>query len=214
MIKTLIAIGSIVGALTLTFVYVVPTYDAVQAIQKEAEQYGEALSRAREVDELKRGLIAKYNLFSPQNIERLKKFLPDHVDNVHLVLDIDGIAARHGLRIGNVVARKEGEKKGAKSGNDDSIGIDAAVVEGQRYKSLILEFGVTATYADFVSFVRDLEQSLRVVDVVSLSMEPVQTASPLSTPAELRGLSNSSTPAPQINPTYRFTIAIRTYWLP
>lgn len=213
MIKTLIAIGSIVGALTLVFVYVVPTYDTVQALQRESAQYGEALSRAREVDELKRGLIAKYNLFNPQNVDRLKKFLPDHVDNVHLVLDIDGIAGRHGLRIGNVVARKEGEKK-SRAKNDDSIGIDAAVVEGQRYKSLILEFGVTATYADFVSFVRDLEQSLRVVDVVSLSMDPVQSASPLSTPVELRGLSNSSTPAPQVNPTYRFTVAIRTYWLP
>lgn len=214
MIKSLIAVGQIVLALALVFVYIIPTYDAITAKNVEVGDYTEALAKAREVDELKRALIAKYNQFNPKNIDRLKKFLPDHVDNVRLVLDLDGIAARHGLRIGNVAARKEGDKIGSKKA-DDTIGIDTAVTDSRQYKSLILEFSVTASYQDYIAFIRDIEQSLRLVDLVSLSMEATESSSPLTTPIELRALGGRSPESTDnINPLYRFTTDIRTYWLP
>jgi Tfp pilus assembly protein PilO len=194
--------------------YIMPTYDHITATNVQVSDYTQALAKAREVDELKRALIAKYNQFNPKNIDRLKKFLPDHVDNVRLVLDLDGIASRHGLRIGNVAARKEGDKVGTKTA-DDTIGIDTAVTDARSYKSLILEFTVTASYQDYIAFIRDIEQSLRLVDMVGLTMEATESASPLTTPLELRALGGTSPdPSQNINPVYRFTTDIRTYWLP
>ena len=57
------------------------------------------------------------------------------------------------------------------------------------YESVILSFAVSGSYITFRSFLADLEQSLRLVDIVGLSFA-----------------SNESG-------IYDFTVRIKTYWL-
>lgn len=213
MIKTILSIILFILAGGLLFAYASPTYSKTQEVLAEVAQYNEANDKVREVQELRNALTAKYQQLSPQNIARLQSLLPDHVDNVKLVLDIDGIAARRGIRIGNVVARREEDKKGG--GNDTpSLGIESATLDAQKYRSLVLEFNVIAPYNDFILFMRDLEQSLRIVDLVSLKMSPAAERTPGSNlPAELRGLAASSV-TPGGPAEYTYSVSIKTYWLP
>jgi Tfp pilus assembly protein PilO len=213
MIKGIIAGIMFMVAIGLVFGIVRPTYNETLAISEQSAQYAEGLSKAREVAQLRTALIQKYNILPQENVARLHKLLPDHVDNVRLILDIDGIAKRNNLTIGSVSARKETEKSDAQRG---SIGIQSAEQEQQRYKSVVLEFSVVSTYAEFVNFMRELEQSLRIVDLVDLSMGPAEKNTILSTPVELQGLAQTSNALSQssVNPLYKFTVAIRTYWLP
>lgn len=210
MIKTLLSLFLFVIAGGLLFAYASPQYSKTQDVLKEVSTYQEANSKVREVQELRNALTAKYQQFSQPNIARLQSMLPDHVDNVKLVLDIDGIAARRGIRIGNVVARRDDEKKD--SGATPSLGIDAAQLESQKYKSLVLEFNVVASYADFILFMRDLEQSLRIVDLVSLKMEPVSQRTTSNLPSELRALAGGGGEVP--NTDFQYSVSIKTYWLP
>ncbi len=202
----------------LIFGYVTPTYNATLSKKKEVDKYAEGLAKAKEVQALGNALSQKYNTLTGTNTERLEKFLPDFVDNVHLVLDFDALATKHGLRIGNVQVRRDGDEKG-KTQVAGSIEA-ASALQNQRYKSLVLEFGVASTYDDFVSFMRDLEQSLRVVDLVSLSMSETAKQAPAggAIPQELVGLQGQSISTSgsrdTTDPIYRFTVAIRTYWLP
>jgi Tfp pilus assembly protein PilO len=215
MIKTILSILLFVISGGMLFAYASPVYTKTQATLAEVAQYTEANGKVREVQELKNALTAKYQQLTPQNIARLQSLLPDHVDNVKLVLDIDGIAERRGIRIGNVVAKREDEKASGSANSTPSLGIESAVLDAQKYKSLVLDFNVVANYSDFILFMRDLEQSLRIVDLVSLKMEPVSTRGGVSNlPSELRGLAGGAVGTVTAADEFQYAVSIKTYWLP
>lgn len=175
----------------LFVMYVRPTYDAVNANRTKVASFDEALAKTREIQELKSSLLSRYNLFSGTNLERLQKMLPDHVDNVRLVLDMDGIASKYNIQIQNVAVQEPG------SGSDESNGavLNGGSTQNRPYRSLPLQFEVLSTYDEFVLLMRDLESSLRIVDLVSLSVRP------------RTDISGSE-------PIYSFGVTLRTYWLP
>jgi hypothetical protein len=43
---------------------------------------------------------------------------------------------------------------------------------GQKYDSVTIHFSTQGTYTDFMALMKDLEQALRVVDLVNLSLTP------------------------------------------
>lgn len=181
MTRTLVPTLLVVGALVLFFGYTDGAYSRIRALDAEDSQYDQALDKSKELQGIRDTLLSKYNTFSSVNLARLAKLLPDTVDNVRLALDIDNIAAKYGARIRNVTVQSE-EKNEAQ----DRITIDA---DQSPYGSVLLTFTVVMPYGDFVSFLRDLESSLRLVDIVNLSFA--------STKGDL----------------YDFTVGIRTYWL-
>ena len=223
MAKLILAIMMFVGAGALIFVYVSPTYTEANKIKSEVAVYQQALEKATEVQELKRGLLAKLNDFSGANVERLEKMLPDHIDNIHLVLDLDGMATARGLSLSTVNVQREGGA--TKEKKDQGIALAGAVQEQRRYQSVVLEFSVVATYADMIAFMRDIERSLRLVDLIQLKIGPGQNQQQQlefsQIPSELarfggqnRGQGLVQTGGTGIEPTYTFTVNIRTYWLP
>ena len=227
MAKLILAIIMFIGAGALIFVYVSPTYTEAGKIKAESEIYQQALEKATEVQELKRGLLAKLNDFSGANVERLEKMLPDHIDNIHLVLDLDGMATARGLSLSAVSIQREGGA--VKEKKDAGVALAGAVLEQRKYQSVVLEFSVVATYADMLAFMRDIERSLRLVDLVQLKIGSAQSQQQQlefsQIPAELarfnqqaRGQNGAQgllqTGVNGIEPSYTFTVSIRTYWLP
>ncbi len=181
--KSILSLVAIVGAIALFFVYTKPTYDGLQNIKNQITQYDQALEKAAELQRLKQTLLSRYNSFNPVDIERLHKLLPDHVDNVRLLLDLDTLASQHGLALQNVVI--SGGSPSEKPEEQAVIGPDTEV-----YDSLTLRFATTGSYEQFLIFMNDLERSLRVVDVEQLKINSSEA------PAQLR-----------------FDITLRTYWL-
>ncbi len=117
-----------------------------------------------------------------ENKDRLEEILPDNVDNIHLIIDINNIAARHGLSLKNV-------QLGSVSDAASSRTASAVGASGDAIGSVSLGFTLSASYDDFLSFLQDLEHSLRVVDVEQIKFGASDT-----------GLSD-------------YTLSIRTYWL-
>ncbi len=206
MFKIILSFIFIVISIFLIFGYVKPTFDKVGVIKTNVAQYQKALNKTREIQELKRSLLAQYNLFAGGNMEKLKKLLPDHVDNVRLVLDIDGIASQHGIRISAVKTKKDADiQTDAQTG---SIGFDQANQTIQPYNTLVLEFTTIATYADFKAFLKDLERSLRIVDLVSLEISPAQRPKMPTNPDGEEKPDEENLPS-----IYKFDVGIKTYWL-
>jgi Tfp pilus assembly protein PilO len=187
MMRTLFALLGVGGAVALFLLYTKPAYDSVQALQAENESYDLALEKAAELQRLKQSLLSRYNAFNPADIERLHKLLPDHIDNVRLILDLDTLASRHGLAIQNMAVSRPGEED---TGNRNVIGPSRA-----SFDSVTFSFATAATYDDIQIFLADLEDSLRIVDLVSLSIDG-------------GGLQPSGG-----EPVYNFSITLRTYWL-
>ena len=182
------------------FLYTKPAYDNVQMTQSQIAEYDAALDKAAELQQLKQTLLSRFNAFSPTDLDRLHKLLPDHVDNVRLILDLDNLAGRFGLSLQNVDVSSSANQS---SKNQTAVG--AIGTSNQKYDSLTLTFGTHSTYSNFVRFMTDLESSLRVVDLVSLTIDPDSSAAgAASADGRVQNISE---------PQYSYKITLRTYWL-
>ncbi len=183
------------------FYYVKPTYNEAKRTLASAAKYDQALGKAKEIQALRQSLLSQYNLFSDINRAKLNKLLPDDVDNVRLVLDIDGIAAARGIRIGSVKVQAAKDKpadSNVQTGN--AVGFISAEQASSKYETLILQFSATAPYEQFKLFLRDLEYSLRIVDLTDLTITQV-------------GSQRTSTDQNTGPSLYKFSVGIKTYWL-
>lgn len=186
MIRYIFAIVLTALAGAVFFLYTKPTYDGVQGLKEQSGQYDAALEKASQLQQLKQSLLQKYNSFTPGDLDRLQKLLPDHVDNVALILDLDNLAGRYQMPIANVDVSTPASA-GATAGAIGPAG-------GQKYDSVTIKFSTTGKYNDFLSLLKDLESALRVVDMVSLSLSP--------------GAGTGS-----VNDYYNYEVTLRTYWL-
>jgi Tfp pilus assembly protein PilO len=193
--KLTFAILGLLLAGGIFFFYTKPAYDGVQAVQAQIDQYNTALDKATQLQQLKQSLLSRYNAFNPSDLSRLQTLLPDHVDNVGLILDIDNLASKYGMALENVDVSTPSSVSSANATPITAIGRS-----GQKYDSLTMKFSTTGTYTNFLQFVTDLETSLRVVDLVSLSISPNTSASV-----------QKGSAAP--DPVYTYDITLRTYWL-
>lgn len=182
-------------AIGVFFLYTKPAYDKIQGIKDDVAQFDAALDKARELQELKRSLLARYNTFTSEQLNRLTHLLPDHVDNVRLVLDLDSAAQRYGMAVQNVIINKGAEAANAQP----QTVLGSLAAQSVAYDSVTMQFTLRGTYPSFVGFMQDLEAGLRLVDLVALSVEPEAIA--------------KEGEAAQEEPVYRYNVTIRTYWL-
>jgi Tfp pilus assembly protein PilO len=197
MLRSTISLTAIIIAGAIFFLYTQPTYDQSKTIQTQIANYDTALQKAAELQTLKQQLLARYNAFNPSDIERLQKLLPDHVDNIRLILDMDNIATHDGMSLSNVDI----------SGNTSMAGDTKTVIGSlgagtQKYSTLTIAFSTSGTYTDFKKFLSDLQSSLRIVDMTTL------TISPGGAVAVLPGQQQTSN-----EPVFTFGIGLKTYWL-
>ena len=174
---------AISGGLFLTWID--PTYSEIRVLQAERERYDETIEKTAEIREFRQQVQARYNNISEENLIRLERLLPDHIDNIQLILDIDNVAAQNGMSIQDI--RIEGNESQAEADTINSIETGATELVG----SIGFRFSVVTTYDNFKRFFDDLSNSLRVVDITSLGISAIQDE----------------------NDFYRFDVGIKTYWL-
>lgn len=200
MIRLIIAIVTAVLAGGIFFFYTQPAYDVVRANQAQIDQYNQALDKAAQLQQLKQSLLARYNAFDSGSLDHLQKLLPDHVDNIGLILELDNLAGRYGLALQNVdVSTPSTQTPSAKSAGGATVGSLGSA--NQTYSSLTLTFSTQGSYDSFVQFMNDLQSSLRIVDIVSLTVNPVGTTN------------SAARPGGPAQPVYTYQITLRTYWL-
>lgn len=173
----------LVAAVGLFFSFTDPKYKDIKNIKAEVSNYDNALNNSKDLQKVRDALLVRYNNISSEDLKRLELLLPDTVDNIRLVLDIDTIASRYGIVIKNL-------KLNSSSESSKSEGFDPTVKE---IKSVDLSFSVVSDYDTFVAFLRDLEESLRVIDIVEIKFNARENV--------------SNVPATQ-------DVTIRTYWMP
>jgi len=142
-----------------------PTWEEIKVLKLEVEKYDNALSRVSALSatlENQRALVAG---IPADDLARLEKLLPDNVDNVKLIIDINNIASSQGVFIRDI---------GIADPSDDSSSRTTAPQSTSRagYDSIDLSFSVSTSYTNFLGFITALEQSLRLVDIIAVSFVP------------------------------------------
>ncbi len=170
----------LITAVAIFYFFTNPAYQETKKLAVEKKSYEDALDNSKKLQEVRDQLLAKYNSFPATEIDRLERMLPNNVDNVRLVLEIDRISSKYGMPAKNINISSDADSKKER----DLIGRD-----NRPYGSMSLEFSVEGPYSNFISFISDLERSLRIVDIESISLS-----------ASDGGIS-------------RYDIRLKTYWL-
>ncbi len=165
MIRLLIPIIFVIAAVTLFMSYTNPTYKNIKTLQVQENSFDGALSKAQELRKVRDELLAKRDSFNQAALGKLSHMLPDNVDNIRLIIDINNVASRHNLTLTNVDLGdlSQGQKqKTAAANSSDAVG------------NVVIGFSVLTSYDNFLAFANDLEHSLRLLDIQKVNF----TASP------------------------------------
>lgn len=184
MISRLIPFILVLGAAGMYFGYIEPTYSGpVAELRKNMTELDAALLAAGEFKEKEEELRAKRAAIPAEQLARLDAFLPDNVDNVQLIIDLDSLASRSGVQLSGFNISPP---------SADAVDPAATVTDPsntQATESLDLSLTVTGSYAAFKTFLASIEQSLRLLDVTSISLQDSETG------------------------VYTYNLSLRLYWL-
>ena len=160
MMRLFLPIIVIVAAGLVFFKLTDPMLAKVDELKVEKAKLDEGLKNARELRTVLDALLATRNSFNQSDLDRLGKFLPDNVDNVRLIIDINNIARPYNMTIRNLRIKAD-EDKG-----------EASVIEGgERLNkgAVTLGFSVSGSYENIQPFLEDLAKSLRLVDISAVT---------------------------------------------
>jgi Tfp pilus assembly protein PilO len=184
--KSLTPIIFIIVSIIIFFTLVDPIYKDVKALQVKNAEYQDVLDKSTQLLAQRKALQDKYDSFSKEDLDRLQKLLPDTVDNVRLIIDIEGITKRpeFNLSLKNIRLDMSTPTKG-----DAKDAVKTITAGEAKYGTIPMGFSVSADYNTFLSFLEALETSLRIVDVTNIALTPGD-----------KGI-------------YSFDISLKTYWL-
>lgn len=187
MMYRLIPVLMIVGATGLFFGYTQQAYSTtITGLRAEIRDLDTALRAAEEFKEKETELANERSQIPPEQLARLAAYLPDSVDNVQLIVDLNSLAARSGVALSEFTITQEQQVEEGLA----PLGTEGAAASGgSPVESLELSVAASGSYAAFQTFLEGVENSLRPLDVVELSVRDSQTG------------------------VYTYNVTFRLYWL-
>lgn len=196
---------------TFFLVFTNPIYSDIGQLKLQTASYNDALNNSKTLENERDKLAAKYNAIDPNNLLKLQKLLPENVDNIRLILEIEQLASPYNMVLKNIKYSAVADTKNSPNPSPSpspspfpNIQIQGGSLSTEEtnkdYGVWDLEFSTISTYSNFLNFTKDLENNLRIVDVSSIQF---------SSSAVNTGTGNT---APLIE-MYQYNFKIRTYWL-
>jgi hypothetical protein len=169
MISKLLPFIAIAASIGLFFMYINPTYTGtIKSLGDEVSQYQSALQASDVYKARETALTAQRDVVPADDLAKLSAFLPDGVDNVQLILDLNALASRSGVSLSDF---KIGDNASKSQGSGSALKVDSPSV----VDSLDLSVSADGTYASFRSFLTGIESSLRPLDVVNVDLKSSDT---------------------------------------
>ncbi|HEY0011182.1 MAG TPA: hypothetical protein VGB97_04755 [Candidatus Paceibacterota bacterium] len=164
MISRLFPAVSLIIAIGLFFGYINPTRTgSIAETQAQIDSYDSALLAAERFKEKEGELIVERANIPSDGLARLEAFLPDGVDNVQIILDLNTLAARSGMKLSDFDTATPSD---AVTTGDPAFSLESA----GPVESLDITVSATGTYESFRTFLDGIERSLRILDVVSVEV--------------------------------------------
>ena len=193
-----------------------PTSPGIAALQAKMDSFNEALDNSHTLEKQRDALTVKKNAIDPNDLAKLSKLLPENIDNIRLILEIEKIAEPYGMILKDVQYSNTPAVTTAASGTAKGIVPAASAITGSNPAGIVqkggsaqalskdygvwdLSFSTTGTYNNFLNFTRDIENNLRIVDISSIKFSSSAGSS-----------SGSSSTLPE---SYKYDFKIKTYWL-
>lgn len=175
--RFIVPIFLIIVSIVLTVFYTMPTWDSVNALTIERDNLNSVLGKTKEFKDITTQKLNTYNSFPQAEMIKIDKLVSDNIDNVKLVINLNQIASLYGMNIKNISLRTD-------KSSSELVGPDT-----KEYNTATIGFSVSAPYSKFLSFLENLEYSLPLVNVSSLTFSSSDKES------------------------YDYNLEVKTYWL-
>ena len=163
MSSRVLPIFALLIAIAIFFAYVSPTwYGSIAAAKAAIANDNQALATADEYKAKQNELASARNIIDSADLTRLNIFLPDSVDNVGLILNLNALAARSGLALSNVDVTTN-------TAAADAAGA-AGTVATNPVSSVEMSLSAIGTYVALQDFLRSVEKSERLIDVENITI--------------------------------------------
>ncbi len=183
---------ALIFSVGIFFTYVKPTWSGPLKETKVAIANDEqALAAADEYKAKQNALASARNAIDQENLNRLSVFLPDSVDNVGLILDINALAARSGLSLANIDVVTNDSTGSGNKGTESSVQSSGTlqVARANPVGSVDMSLSAIGTYSALQTFLVGIEKSARVLDVRDITVKGSDTG------------------------VYNYQMTVRLYWL-
>lgn len=170
----LLPILLIVVSIALFFGYIDGQYKAYGQLKIDKEAHESALATAQQLKGRHNDLKSKKAEFTAEELTSLEKLLPDSIDSVQMILDLNSVARTHGMLVKEIDINDAPQNVAI--GQDVSgEGRPRRPVLGQNaagFTRYSVNFTVESDYFSFTDFIADLERSLRLLDIYDISISP------------------------------------------
>lgn len=152
-------------SIALFFLFTNDQYTEMKELLVQKNEYTDSLDKYEELVNTTKGKSEEMNNISSADRNNLSKILPNNVDNIRLFLDIQNIAGRFSMGISDIAVGDNVRSNNSRT-QPSAIG-----PTNSTSGSLTLSFSTVASYGNLIAFLKELEKSLRIVEIKSLSFE-------------------------------------------
>lgn len=201
--KSIISIILIAASIAFFMFFTKDKWVELKANRIEVEKLNVAQENAKKLKSRIDSLLAVKNAITPADTEKIKKMIPDNIENVKLIIDFDNMLQALVAERGTAALYRSANPAdtGSISIENPKISQGVALIDGSFDASQLgvadFSFTVSLTYNDFIEFLKRIETSTRIFDVESITF---------STPEVPAGKNPNDI-------IYTFNIALKTYWL-
>jgi Tfp pilus assembly protein PilO len=157
---------ALILSLGIFFAYINPTWTGPIATAKAAIASDNAsLAAASQYNAQASQLATEEAAINPTDLTDLSNMLPDSVDNVGMILDINALAARSGLLLSNINVTQNSSSNSSSPSAANPSGSTADTVG-----SVQLSLSAVGSYEAFQQFLTGIESSQRLLNVQSINV--------------------------------------------
>ncbi len=178
------------------FLYTKPIYSEAKTTKVDVDKLKDAKTKLEAAITKKDKLATTFNSLDPADIDRLEKLMPDNLDNIKLIIDVDRTAKQYGMILNAVKFDVDQQKTSIVTGSATSqtgtpVKDNKAALESKKdYNTFSLTMTMTGTFANFTKLVNDMEKNLRIIDITSINFDAQDTKD-----------------------VYKFEVKAKIYWL-
>lgn len=222
MTKPFISFAVLILSIGFIFFYVVPAYNLNQERRGDILSLTKILSTSSEIKTLIDKTKQNLSGIDPAGLARFEAFLPEKIDAIRFANNIQYIGRKNRIVLSDIKVEEpanDTQKSSTTGGTtatqgvvntlsvDQAQGVTTAqtgvgvVTTPGKYATTKATLSFSATYETFQLFLGDLEKSLGLINLTSLSF------------SLLPGDTTAKNPKTSVAPTYQYVMEIETYSL-
>lgn len=220
MYKPLFSLAIILLSVVFGFMYVKPQYERAQSQRAAIISLDETLGIVGEIETKIENTKKELESISRVDSERFAVFLPEKIDTIRFANDLQRIGKTHRLILADIkiedptlsmVAATSTGAQATKGSVESTFSLDREAQRNdlggtpqsavsKKYRTSKASFSVSTSYGDFFNLLADIERSLGLINITSLSFRPADET-------------NSETNNASSEQLYQYAVELETYSL-